>query len=115
MEQQVHSSSEVGAHLHRIRLREDSESPGINRREGLGVFLRHFHPTYRVDQLVSVLDFEGVEGVLALFDFCPYQKRLGVVRMVFPLFRLGAGLALLRLVEIVAAEDVRLDLFEGGH
>jgi len=124
----LHAGAEEGGLDHFVRIREDSETLGINRRTAFLVepFLRHPHSTNGVPQLVgesrtwtrgamSAQHLEFVEDVLAVLELCPEQVHVGVVWVsLVMVFRLVALLALLRTLESEGSDDGRLGSTEGG-
>lgn len=119
----LHSGAEEGRLHKTIRVREDSETLGIDRSVGLvEVPLRDPRRTEGVSQSVRdsrletrAQNLEIVEDVLVVLERCPDQVHLGVVRvsLVFVFGRV-ALLALLRALEPEGRDDCRLGLLERG-
>ena len=127
----LHSGAEEGGILEPVRIFEESETLGINRRaaflvevsleeshstDGVEKFLGARNALCRVENLDLVEDVHSFLAVLALLEVRPDQELLGMVRVPVPfVFRRVARPPLLRTLESERSEDGRLDFRESGH
>ena len=126
----LHSGAEEGGILEPVRIFEESETLGIDRRAAflVEVLLEESHSTDGVEQSLGarnalrivenldlVEDVHSFLAVLALLEVRPDQVLLGMVRVPVPfVFRRVARPPLLCALETEGSEDGRLDLLERG-